>query len=158
MAGAPSKIKSHLQLQPMNVVQNEARNRSPHSRRNRRNKKGESPCLFSSRQPICQIQDDAGEVSCFSEAEKKSHNVQLVDRCTTPLSVATMSQLIRTSNWTTLTDPSQDKRMRINNTIFLSYLLCPYKAKLLLSNQPINRHPQLSVKLCGTTLPIATNR
>jgi len=26
--------------------------------------------------------------------------------------------------------------MRINNTIFLSYLLCPYKAKLLLSNQP----------------------
>lgn len=26
--------------------------------------------------------------------------------------------------------------MKINNTIFLSYLLCPYKAKLLLSNQP----------------------
>jgi predicted RecB family nuclease len=26
--------------------------------------------------------------------------------------------------------------MRINSTIFLSYLLCPYKAKLLLSNQP----------------------
>ena len=98
-------IKSHLQLQPMNVVQNEARNRSPHNRRNRRNEKGEAPCLFSSRQPICQIQDDSREVSCFSEAEKKSHNVQLVDRCTTPLSVATMSQLIRTR--TTLTDPNQ---------------------------------------------------
>jgi hypothetical protein len=28
-----------------------------------------------------------------AEAEKKSHNVQLVDRCTTPPSVATMSQL-----------------------------------------------------------------
>src|SRR5215467_7064469 len=25
--------------------------------------------------------------------------------------------------------------MRINNTVFLSYLLCPYKAALLLSNQ-----------------------
>jgi hypothetical protein len=32
-------------------------------------------------------------------------------------------------------NPSQDKSMKINNTIFLSYLLRPYKAKLLFSNQ-----------------------
>src|SRR5262249_24418086 len=64
---------------PVSMVQNQARERESHDRRNRQrgHEQGDRLGLFSLAKPVGEIQDDAGEESSFSHTEKEAQHVDV---------------------------------------------------------------------------------
>jgi len=67
--------------EPVHMIQDETRNRGPQDIGNRvgRYQKRKRARLFALGKPVGQVQGHSGEIPCFSQAQKKANNVELMD-------------------------------------------------------------------------------